>query len=177
MTTQTAIRGRAALAAEAGGLHPWCGPSAVALITGRPYPAAEQAIRAAGSTRQTGRAYRPGRRLTTTYWPDLLLATARALPSVPGGAYGGDPVAPQLFTPQTLAAFARIATPGLWLLRVTGHFLVLWKPVQGVPQLFDNALTREPLNTRRARPRRRVTHAARILTGPMLEALEKEAHR
>jgi hypothetical protein len=171
MTLPRSIRDAGTLRAEAGAT-PWCGPSAVALVTGLTYPEAERRIRAASVTpsRPRGR-YKPGRRLTITYWPDLVLAAARALSG------SADPLRDvQVFqarrgrlTYPTLTGFAREqrqAGPGWFLVRVTGHFIVLHVRARGEALVFDNAATGKPVSACGAR--KRVTHAARVLAGPLV---------
>jgi hypothetical protein len=106
------------LAAERGGYAAWCGPAVVALATGRPYAEACALIRRAAPDR-----YPEGKDLATAYWRDLIAALALA--GVPAEAAAA--AAPGAARAPTLVGLARRGglVPGWYLVRVTGHFLLL----------------------------------------------------
>jgi hypothetical protein len=68
----------------------------------------------------------------------------------------------------TLCAYARSLAPGWYLLRVTGHFLLLQVPPRGAgqPLVFDNRHDGVVPGSGRAHGRRRVTHAVMLPEGP-----------
>jgi hypothetical protein len=151
------LRSHDDLAAENNGYAPWCGPAALALATGRDYAEASALLRA------TAPAWYPeSGPIVTAYWRDLLAALAAA----------GIPHAP-LALPEARPSLLRLVRdgldPGWYLLRVTDHFLLLRSHGFGLAQLHDNRHT-ATLLTARTHGRRKVTHAARLLGGPLVEA-------
>lgn len=152
------LRGHLELAAENGGLAPWCGPPAVALATGRPYAEACDMLRRAAPAW-----YPQAGPIVTAYWRDLLAVLRDA--GVPH-----DPLS--LPDPRpTLLGLVRAASldEGWYLLRVTDHFLLLRSHGFGLATLHDNRHTGEVV-TARTRGRRKLSHAARLLGGPLLGA-------
>jgi hypothetical protein len=143
------------LAAENNGLVPWCGPTAVALATGRTYAEATAMLRA------TAPEWYPAEGpIVTAYWRDLLATLASA-----GVAH-----APHAL-PEKRPTLLRLVRDGLaagwYLLRVTDHFLLLRSQGFGFAVLHDNHHTAAPL-TARSHGRRKVTHATRLLGGPLV---------
>ena len=59
---------------------------------------------------------------------------------------------------------------GWYLVRVTGHFLLLRSQGFGFARLHDNRHTGAAPGAR-AHGRRKVTHAARLLGGPLVETV------
>jgi hypothetical protein len=115
----------------------WCGPTAVARVTGKTYQAAELAIRVAGE----GRGKRYPAQLKTTYWPDIMTAmgvlvttaeaqTAKTMRGVP-----------------TVTQWRRHAAPGLWGVRVTGHFALIevGPPGSYYARVYDNVQQGTPV--------------------------------
>jgi hypothetical protein len=152
------LRGHLDLAAENEGLVPWCGPAALALATGRSYPEATAMLRAAAPDW-----YPAEGPIVTAYWRDLLAALDAA----------GIPHAPQELSERrpTLLRLVRDGLAAGWyLLRVTDHFLLLRSQGFGFARLHDNHHTDAPL-TARTHGRRKVTHAARLLGGPLAAML------
>lgn len=145
------------LAAENHGLVPWCGPTALALATGRSYAEATAMLRA--SAPEWYPAEGP---IVTAYWRDLLATLNSA-----GVAH-----APHAL-PERRPTLLRLVRDGLaagwYLLRVTDHFLLLRSQGFGFAVLHDNHHTAAPL-TARSHGRRKVTHAARLLGGPLVPA-------
>ena len=94
-----------------------------------------------------------------------MVATARPVAlmyqsvSMPGGP------APQ--RPTLLRLVRDGLAAGWYLLRVTDHFLLLRSQGFGFARLHDNHHTGAPL-TGRGHGRRKVTHAARLLGGPLV---------
>jgi hypothetical protein len=157
--------------------HPWCGPSAVAMMTGRTYGEVEEDLRRVMSIRATP--YEKRRkalqqaRLSTTWWHDLL-TTARDLgaPTEPAFSSGNpDGRLPRVLASATLAGLVtRHLAPGWYLVRVTNHFVLL--RVAGLRQawLYDNVSTAVPSGTRAFGGRKRVSHVVRITGGPLVDA-------
>lgn len=147
-------RGAEALAAERGGHLPWCGPAAVALASGCSYARACDLLRAASPAH-----YPATGEIVTAYWRDVVAALGMAgvrctplpLSDLP---FAGRP---------TLLGLARRGglEPGLYLVRVTGHFLLLRLHGFGLAQLHDNRLSGAVL-TARTHGRCRVSHVARL---------------
>jgi hypothetical protein len=108
-----AFRSHLDLAAENGGLVPWCGPAALALATGRSYAEATAMLRAAAPGW-----YPAEGPIVTAYWRDLLATLASA-----GVAHAPHDL------PEKRPTLLRLAREGLaagwYLLRVTDHFLLL----------------------------------------------------
>jgi hypothetical protein len=154
-----APRGHLDLAAENGGLVPWCGPTVLALAAGRSYAAATALLRAAAPDW-----YPAEGPIVTAYWRDLLSALTTA----------GVPHAPHEL-PEKRPTLLRLVrdggglAAGWYLLRVTDHFLLLRSQGFGFARLHDNRHT-GATPTARTHGRRKVTHAARLLGGPLLVA-------
>ena len=143
------------LAAENNGFAPWCGPAALALATGRGYREAGELLRGVAPAW-----YPESGPIITAYWRDLLTALeAEGIPHVP------------LLLPERRPSLLRLVRdgldPGWYLLRVTDHFLLLRSHGFGLAQLHDNRHT-GALLTARTHGRRKVTHAARLLGGPLV---------
>ena len=149
------MRGHLALAAENDGLVPWCGPTVLALAAGSSYAEANTMLRAAAPGW-----YPAEGPIVTAYWRDLLSALAAA-----GIAHAAHDL------PDRRPTLLRLVRDGLaagwYLLRVTDHFLLLRSQGFGFARLHDNHHTGTPL-TGRTHGRRKVTHAARLLGGPLL---------
>ena len=149
-------RGHLALTAENGGLTPWCGPAAVALATGRGYHQASELLRcsAPGWYPEQGP-------IVTAYWRDLLAALRHA-------GVEHEVLDPTADLPrQSLLRFVRgNLAPGWYLLRVTDHFLLLHHEGFGLATVHDNRHSRALLSAR-THGRRKVTHVARLLGGPL----------
>ena len=100
--------------------------------------------------------------IVTAYWRDLLATLAAA-----GVAHAPHDL------PEKRPTLLRLARDGLaagwYLLRVTDHFLLLRSQGFGFARLHDNHHTGAPL-TARTHGRRKVTHAARLLGGPLVAA-------
>jgi hypothetical protein len=152
------LRSTADMAGERGGLAPWCGPAAVAHVTGRSYAGACALLRSIAPDR-----YPEGAELATAWWRDLVAALSadavpmRMMPELPEKAR------------PTLCAYARGLAPGWYLVRVSGHFLLLQVPPPGggrQPLVFDNRHDGVPPGSGRAHGRRRVTHAVMLPEGP-----------
>jgi hypothetical protein len=148
-------RGHLDLAAENGGSVPWCGPAALALATGRSYAQATAMLRAAAPDW-----YPAEGPIVTAYWRDLLATlTAAGVPHAPHDL------------PEERPTLLRLVRGGLaagwYLLRVTDHFLLLRSQGFGFALLHDNHHTGAPL-TARSHGRRKVTHASRLLGGPLV---------
>ena len=145
----------AELHAERGGGRMWCGPTLVALVAGVSYERAEALIRAADPEHSLNRA--PV--MCGTAWPHLVLALGQAgfrvgedrLPNkAPGGRW------------PSLLRIARTLPIGLFMIRVTNHFLLLRVTKEGI-QVIDNNGDARSVFSGAARNRRRVTHCAMIL--------------
>ncbi len=139
-------------AGERGGYAPWCGPTAVAQAAGLSYTHACALLTWISPDR-----YPPGQEIVTAWWSDLVMALHRAGVPTEAGPMPGRP---------TLCQAARRLSPGWWMLRVTGHFLLLHVTAAGA-HVFDNRLHGEKLSVK-THGRRRVTHAARLAEGPRL---------
>jgi hypothetical protein len=150
-----APRGHLELVAENGGLVPWCGPAALALAIGRSYRDATDLLRDAAPEW-----YPADGPIVTAYWRDLLATLAAA-----GVAHAPHDL------PEKRPTLLRLVREGLaagwYLVRVTDHFLLLRSQGFGFARLHDNHHTDAPL-TARSHGRRKVTHAARLLGGPLL---------
>ena len=142
------------LHAERGGGRMWCGPTLVALVAGVSYERAEALIRAADPEYSLNRA--PVMRGTA--WPHLVLALGRAGFRV--GEYRLPNKAPR--SRPSLLRIARMLPIGLFMIRVTNHFLLLKVTEEGI-QVIDNQGAARSVFSDAARNRRRVTHCAVIL--------------
>lgn len=157
------LRTHEELAEENGGYAPWCGPAVLALATGRGYHAAGELLR--GIAPGWYPAQGP---IVTAYWRDLLAALeAEGIPHAP------------LPLPERRPSLLRLVRdegldPGWYLVRVTDHFLLLRSHGFGLAQLHDNRHT-GALLTGRTHGRRKVTHATRLLGGPLVEAVATPA--
>lgn len=154
-----ALRGHLALLEENQGLTPWCGPAALALAAGCSY------AEAGGLLRRVAPDWYPAEGpIVTAYWRDLLGALDMA----------GVPYAP-LALPERRRSLIRFARDGLakgwYLVRVTDHFLLLRSHGFGLATLHDNRHT-GALVTKGTHGMRHVTHAARLLGGPLVEACD-----
>ena len=145
----------AELHAERGGGRMWCGPTLVALVAGVSYERAEALIRAADPKHSLNRA--PVMR--GTHWRHLVLALGQAGFRV--GEYRLLNKAPGRRGP-SLLRIARMLPIGLFMIRVTNHFLLLRVTEEGI-QVIDNHGDARSVSSRAARNRRRVTHCAMIL--------------
>jgi hypothetical protein len=138
--TPATLRGHLALLEENRGETPWCGPATLALATGRSY------VEAGLLLRSVAPAWYPAEEpIVTAYWRDLL----GALEAV------GIP-----HEPLDLPAQRRS------LIRITDHFLLLRSYGFGLTTLHDNRHT-GVLVSAGTHGRRHVTHAARLLGGPL----------
>lgn len=143
------------MAGERGGYAPWCGPAAVAHVTGLPYAEACDLLHRLAPER-----YRRGAEIVTAWWRDLLAALAaegvpaEPMPDLP--ARGGP----------MLMHYARTLAPGWYLVRVTGHFLLLRVTGFGLAEVYDNRMAGVVPTGRAGHGRRRVTHAVRLPEGP-----------
>lgn len=147
-------RGAEALAAERGGNLPWCGPAAVALASGCSYAEACALLRAASPPH-----YPATGEIVTAYWRDVVaalgMARVRCTPL---------PLSALPFSRRpTLIGLARRGglEEGLYLVRVTGHFLLLRLHGFGLAQVHDNRLSGAVLSVR-THGLCRVTHVARL---------------
>ncbi|TCZ64053.1 hypothetical protein [Roseicella aquatilis] len=152
-----ALRGHLALLEENQGETPWCGPAALALATGHSYADAGMLLRSIAPAW-----YPEEGPIVTAYWRDLLGALEAA-----GIEYA--PVA----LPEKRRSLIRFARDGLeagwYLLRITDHFLLLRSHGFGLATLHDNRHT-GVLVSARTHGRRHVTHAVRLLGGPLAAA-------
>ncbi|WP_149538168.1 hypothetical protein [Siccirubricoccus phaeus] len=146
-------RGHLALTAENHGAIPWCGPAAIALVTGRPYAEACAALRAVAPDW-----YPASGPVVTAYWRDLLAVLA---------AYGVPHQRPPL--PERRVSLLKLVrgglAPGWYLVRVTDHFLLLQVHGFGLASVHDNRHT-AALLTSATHGRRHVTHLAALPEGP-----------
>ena len=149
------LRGHLALTQENQGNTPWCGPTVLALATGQSYAAACALLRTVAPS-----CYELEGPIVTAYWRDLLggldhLSIAHAAVALPE-------------RPQTLLTMVRRGLPvGWYLLRITDHFLLLRSHGFGLATLHDNRHTGS-LVTGHTYGRRHVTHATRLLGGPLV---------
>lgn len=147
-------RGAEALAAERGGYLPWCGPAAIALASGCSYAEACNLLRAASPPH-----YPATGEIITAYWRDVVAALDMAGVRCSPLSLSGFPLPER----PTLLGLARRGglEPGLYLVRVTGHFLLLRLHGFGLAQVHDNRLSSAVLSTR-THGLCRVTHVARL---------------
>ncbi len=144
----------ARLTLERGGQTGWCGPAAIALAAGCGYAEACDLLHRVAPERY---AHQP--EIVTAYWRDVLAALNLA----------GQPSLP-LPLPEgrgpTLLSLVRGGglVPGLYLVRVTGHFLLLTLHGFGLAQVYDNRLSGAVLSVH-THGRCRVTHLARLPFG------------
>jgi hypothetical protein len=155
------LRGHLDLARENGGPTPWCGPAALALALGCSPAEACRLLR-----EMAPQWYPAAGPVVTAFWRDLLAVLDRC-----GVAHDPMPAGPSPRPP--LLGFLRRGgeegaplRPGWYLLRVTGHFLVLRSRGFGLGQVHDNRHS-GVLVTDRVLGRRRVSHAARLRGGPL----------
>ncbi|HYZ34183.1 MAG TPA: hypothetical protein VE684_18075 [Crenalkalicoccus sp.] len=149
-----ALRSHLDLAAENDGLAPWCGPAALALAAGLSYEAACALLREVAPDW-----YPASGPVVTAYWRDLLAGLARH-----GIRHEAVEVPPRI----TLLDLLRGGLAAGWyLLRVTDHFLLLRSDGAGGGVVHDNRHTGEAPSGR-LHGRRRVSHAARLLGGPVV---------
>lgn len=151
-----AARGHLQLHSEAAGRTPWCGPAVLALASGRSYRGACALLR-----RVAPGCYPAGAEVVTTYWRDLLAALTRE--AVPHAS---------VTLPAPRASLLHLVRSdglcaGWYLLRVTDHFLLLRQHGFGLARVHDNHHTGVVV-TGRVHGRRHVTHAVRLLGGPLL---------
>ena len=149
------LRSHDELTAENGGLVPWCGPATLALASGLPYRAAGTMLRGIAPDWYPGAGP-----VVTAYWRDILGALEQL-----GVAHA--PVDLPERRPNLLGLVRGGLAPGWYLLRVTDHFLLLDNRGFGLATVHDNRLTAAVL-TAKTHGRRRVTHAAQLLSGPRL---------
>ena len=153
-----ALRGHLALLDENQGETPWCGPAALALATGRSYAEAGAMLRSIAPAW-----YPVEGPIVTAYWRDLLGA-------LDGGSASRMPPVALPEQRQSLIRFARDGlAPGWYLVRITDHFLLLRSHGFGLATLHDNRHT-GVLVSARTHGRRHVTHAVRLLGGPLATA-------
>ncbi|MBO1074948.1 hypothetical protein [Roseomonas marmotae] len=141
------------LTRERGGSPGWCGPAAIALAAGCGYADACQMLRKVAPER-----YLAQPDIITAYWRDVVAALRLAgLPAEPV------PVEKRGARGPTLLTLARRGglEPGLYLVRVTGHFLLLTLRGFGRAHVHDNRLSGAVLSTR-SHGLCRVTHLARL---------------
>ena len=151
-------RGHLALAAENGGLTPWCGPAVVALATGRDYGAATELLRRTAPTW-----YPDSGPIVTAYWRDLLATLRQA-----GVAHEVLEPRPDQPRDSLLRLVRSGLAPGWYLLRVTDHFLLVRSHGFGLATVHDNRHSGTVLSAR-SHGRRKVTHVARLRGGPLAE--------
>jgi hypothetical protein len=141
------------LTLERGGQAGWCGPAAIALASGCAYASACGLLRQVAPER-----YADQPEIVTAYWRDVLAALhlvgVWAAPLRVEKPAGRGP---------TLLGLARNGglEAGVYLVRVTGHFLLLTLHGFGLAQVHDNRLSGVVLSSR-SHGRCRVTHLARL---------------
>jgi len=145
-------RGAEALAAERGGSIPWCGPASIAIASGCSYATACALLRDVAPER-----YAPEGEIDTAYWRDVVAALSRLGVAAAAQAVEGRP------TLLSLARHGRLEA-GLYLVRVTGHFLLLRLRGFGLAEVHDNRLSGAVLSIR-THGLCRVTHLARLQAG------------
>jgi len=151
------VRSHLDLAEENGGAAPWCGPATLALAAGRSHAEACERLRAVAP------AWYPATGpIVTAYWRDLLAVLRDC--EVPYETLSLPEPRPTL-----LGLVRQGLEPGWYLLRVTDHFLLLRSHGFGLVALHDNRHTGVPV-TYRTHGRRKVTHAARLLGGSLVQA-------
>lgn len=142
-------RGAESLAAERGGYAAWCGPAVVALASGRSYADACALLRGVAPER-----YAAQEDIATVYWRDVVAALRQTgVAAIPLPVEGRP----------TLLGLARRGglQRGLYLVRVTGHFLLLRLHGFGLAEVHDNRLSGAVLSTR-SHGLCRVTHLAEL---------------
>lgn len=156
MPAPVRLRGHLALLEENRGAAPWCGPAALALATGRSYGEAGEMLRAVAPDW-----YPAEGPIVTAYWRDLVEALALA----------GIPHRPVALPAQRRSLLRLVRdglAPGWYLARITDHFLLLRSAGFGLATLHDNRHT-GVLVGRKTHGMRHVTHAVRLLGGPLVE--------
>jgi hypothetical protein len=141
------------LTMERGGQTGWCGPAAIALASGCAYAGACDLLRQVAPERY---ANQPD--IVTAYWRDVLAALRL------GGVFPESLRVDKLAgRGPTLLGLARNGglEHGLYLVRVTGHFLLLALHGFGLAQVHDNRLSGAVLSAQ-THGRCRVTHLARL---------------
>ena len=141
------------LTIERGGQTGWCGPAAIALASGCAYASACDLLRQVAPERYAGQ-----RDIMTAYWRDvlgaLLLCGIAPEPLRVEKPAGRGPTLLSLVRQGGLDA-------GVYLVRVTGHFLLLTLHGFGLAQVHDNRLSGSVLSVH-THGRCRVTHLARL---------------
>lgn len=145
------LRTPADFAGERGGFAPWCGPTVLAQAVGASYAEACDLLRLARPD-----SYPADREIATAWWSDLLAGLALAKVPARPVPVAGRP---------TLIGLARGLPAGWWLVRVTGHFLLLDTAPGRAARVFDNRLHGARLS-RDSHGLCRVTHLARLPRGP-----------
>ena len=153
-THPTGLRSHQDLRAENGGLVPWCGPATLALASGLAYAEAGAKLRAVAPGW-----YPAEGPVLTAYWRDLLAVLDQL--GIPHR-----PVPLPDRRPSLLGLVRAGLAEGWYLLRVTDHFLLLRSHGFGLTTLHDNRHT-GVLVSAGTHGRRHVTHAARLLGGPL----------
>ena len=151
------------LRAENGGHAPWCGPAAIALVTGLAYAEACRLLHAVCPER-----YPEPDGVVAAWWRDLVEALRRH-------GLAGAPLEIEAGRPCLLGLAGRRLEPGWYLVRVTDHFLLLHlrqrgRGRRGLAVVHDNTHTAVPLSPR-VFGLRRVTHALRLADGHALDRL------
>lgn len=132
----------------------WCGPTLVAMAADVSYGSAVAMIRAVDPEHSMNRA----EPMRTTVWGHLVAALRGA------GMFVGEDLLP-LRRPTagwpTLSTLARSVEPGLYMVRVTNHFLLMQVTPDGAT-ILDNHGGARCVRSKAARSRRRVTHCALV---------------
>ncbi|EHM00237.1 hypothetical protein HMPREF9946_02698 [Acetobacteraceae bacterium AT-5844] len=141
------------LTTERGGQTGWCGPAAIALAAGCSYASACNLLREVAPERYVNQP-----EIVTAYWRDVLGALSLC-------GVLADPIRVEKTANRgpTLLSLVRNGglEPGVYLVRITGHFLLLTLHGFGLAQVHDNRLSGAVLSGR-THGRCRVTHLARL---------------